>query len=313
MIGVICTGGTIGSSVSGEYISPDESKPYKLIEMYRSKYGDAAEFITDEPYRVLSENMTCDVYPKLVNAVKKMLSKGVDGVIVTHGSDTLQYSAAVLACTIGTDSIPVVLVSSNYVLEDKRANGLDNFAAAVDFISNKAGLGVFVSYRNSDGIVRMYYGNALLPHDIYHDDVRGVDGAYYGYYENGKFIPSGINNPCKQDKIYEIGDNCDWDSKVLVITAYPGMKYPSPEGYKAILHLSYHCGTICAVTPGLKEFAKKAREMNIPFYLAGVTEDMDYESCKIYDELGIISLPHVSPITAYVELWLRYSSDSKTV
>ena len=39
---VIFTGGTIGSEASGEYISIDGIKPYKLLQMYADAYPDEA-------------------------------------------------------------------------------------------------------------------------------------------------------------------------------------------------------------------------------------------------------------------------------
>ena len=60
----------------------------------------------------------------------------VDGIILTHGSDTIQYTAALLSYVLKPE-IPVMIVCSNYVLEDEKANGFDNFCAAVDFIKNK--------------------------------------------------------------------------------------------------------------------------------------------------------------------------------
>ena len=107
MIGIIFTGGTIGSTAGERYITTDSKKSYRLIEMYREQYGDDVEFITDSPYEILSENITCREYPLLAEAVKKMIDRGVKGVIVTHGSDTLQYSAAFLSYVIPQGSVPV--------------------------------------------------------------------------------------------------------------------------------------------------------------------------------------------------------------
>ena len=136
---VIFTGGTIGSTVSGDYISTDGNKPYVILEKYNAQYPNDIEWDTVSPYTILSENVTCKTYSVLYDTVKDALNKEYDGIIITHGSDTLQYSAAFLSLVLGTDTVPVLLVSSNYVLEDERANGMDNFRCAVGFIENKMG------------------------------------------------------------------------------------------------------------------------------------------------------------------------------
>lgn len=302
MIGVIFTGGTIGSSINGDYISTDNTKPYKLIDMYEKKYG-SEEFVTDSPCEILSENITCKDYGLIVSSVQRMIESGVDGVILTHGSDTIQYTAALLSYVIDTD-IPIMIVCSNYVLEDKRANGLKNFYAAVDFIKNNYKTGVFVPYAGSDGITRIFYGSNILKHDIYSDELRTLGDAYYGDYAEGHFVESGKNNPCIIEKKYRLPEKLTEYSDVLVINPYPGIKYPDPEGYKAVLHTTYHSGTICTGLEDLTVFTQKAKDKKIPVYLLGTGTGIEYESCKEYEKLGLIVLPYMTEISAYIEIWL---------
>ena len=67
----------------------------------------------------------------LAKYIKEQIeSEKYDGIIITHGTDTLQYTSAMLGYMFDDVSIPIVLVSSNYVLEDKRANGLINLSKA---------------------------------------------------------------------------------------------------------------------------------------------------------------------------------------
>lgn len=302
MTGVIFTGGTIGSSVNGDYISTDSAKSYKLISMYEKKYG-REDFLTDRPCEILSENITCRDYEVIVGAVQKMMEAYVDGIILTHGSDTIQYTAALLSYVIRAD-IPIMIVCSNYVLEDDRANGMKNFRAAVDFIKNKYGKGIFVPYAGADGITRIFYGNNILKHDIYSDELRALGDAYYGYYEGESFTECKKDNPCIVNVTYSLPVQLTEFSDVLVINPYPGMKYPDPEGYKAVLHTTYHSGTICTKNEDLYAFAKKAKEKNIPVYLLGTNDGTEYESCKEYKKFGFISLPHMTEISAYIEIWL---------
>ena len=148
-IKVIFTGGTIGSSVGSDgYISPNGNQPYKLLEMYKEKYmkidtQSDVVFDTEEPYRILSENLDAKHENLLIQTVARALQdKNTDGIIITHGTDTLQFSAAILGYVFGTKTIPIMIVSSDFPLEDKRANGLINFAYAVEFIKYQRGTGV---------------------------------------------------------------------------------------------------------------------------------------------------------------------------
>ena len=107
----------------------EELKKYSEISL------DNTEFATLNPYTILSENLSSEHLNILTDTVVSNIAL-YDGIIVTHGSDTLQYSASALAYAVGCESVPVVLVSSNFPLEDERANGIYNFIGAVEFINN---------------------------------------------------------------------------------------------------------------------------------------------------------------------------------
>ena len=137
-IAVIFTGGTIGSSIQQNYVSTDSQMPYRLLEMYNESQAkdnpDFPHFITVEPYTTLSEYMNGSHLNLLIASVREQLAQEIDGIIVTHGTDTLPFTAAALGMCFAYARIPILLVSSNYILDDPRANGLTNFTAAVDYI-----------------------------------------------------------------------------------------------------------------------------------------------------------------------------------
>ena len=139
-IAVIFTGGTIGSSIQQDFVSTDSQMPYRLLEMYKKAQPesnhDIPHFITEEPYTTLSEYMDGSHLNLLIACVREQLSKEIDGIIITHGTDTLPFTAAALGMCFACAKVPIILVSSNYILDDPRANGLTNFTAAVDYIQN---------------------------------------------------------------------------------------------------------------------------------------------------------------------------------
>lgn len=128
-ISVIFTGGTIGSRLSGGYIGVSGC-PYTLIENWRREHG-GCEFDTCEPYTILSENSSFEHLCKLAACAREK-SAAAEAVIITHGTDTLCYTAAFLGLALSDIKKPIVLVSSGCLLEDERANGQQNFAAAVE-------------------------------------------------------------------------------------------------------------------------------------------------------------------------------------
>ena len=308
---VIFTGGTIGSTLTDGYISTDKSKQYKLIELYEKIKKRDVTFDTISPYETLSENITCKELYTLVKTIKNELNNDYDGIIVTHGTDTLQYTAATLSYTLGCSTIPVVLVSSNYVLEDKRANGLDNFYYAVEFICSKKGKGVFVSYQNTGDVLKIHRASRLLEHPVYSDDVDSLDGIIYGSFKGDNFIinPEYMTNCIESEDITFDIPSDNQLSDIMIIRPFPGMTYPAiDKNIKGILHHTYHSGTICSKTPGIKEFADKASYYNIPVFVTGINKGADYESTKIYEDLGFHKLPYATPISMYIKLWLTVNN-----
>jgi len=302
---VVFTGGTIGSVVNDGYISPSDNTRYQLIEKYNSLAKREVDFEYDEPYTLLSEDVTGEYLGKLGECLLAHKDKDYDGIIVTHGTDTVQYSAASMAYLLQGINKPVIFVSSNYVLDDPRANGLDNFAYAVEFIVNKQGTGVFAVYRNGDGVVYVHRGNRLLPHLPCDDNLYSVGDMYYGHYEKNRFVPNPNYRVTASDKKYEMSLPKKWNSGILRIFPYPGMEYPKlSEQTRAVILDSYHSGTICSITPGMKEFFATAKAKNIPVFLAGSNPGTDYESVKEWKELGVYTLPQASPIAMYIKLWM---------
>lgn len=324
---VIFTGGTIGSSVNQDsgFIAPDKNNNYMLLKMYNdttiAQIGGTGgvEFETLEAYSLLSENLTGKYLTELCKILHGQLAKEYDGIVVTHGSDTLQYSAAALAYSLGKINKPIVLVCSNYILTDERANGLDNFAAAVEFIRKDYGHGVFVSYTNEKPenkaatVTDIHAGSRLLAHNAFDDRLYSVRNQWY----------------CKlkrlQDFGYEYSKNPDYiedcmigtcggfnfvDSAVDFIQAYPGLDWGSlinnmcDGGKRAVVIAAYHSGTLPTGVDSFKNFAKTMQEKGIPVYLCGSSKKTAYESAAVFDELGIKILEDMAPIAAYIYVWL---------
>jgi glutamyl-tRNA(Gln) amidotransferase subunit D len=73
--------------------------------------GDIARYRDRQVASILSENMRPDLWQKLVRAIYDEIQAGVAGVIVTHGTDTMAYSAAAVRFMLRTP-VPVVFVGS---------------------------------------------------------------------------------------------------------------------------------------------------------------------------------------------------------
>ncbi len=303
----IFTGGTIGSTLSGEYISTDNTKPYTILQAYDKKYKIDFEYDSIEPYTILSENSTGKEISLLCNAVKQNLNKNYDGIIVTHGTDTLQYSASAISYAVGLNSIPVMLVSSNYPIENPLANGLENLKGAVEFIKNKLGKGAFVSYKNQGEKVVIHRASRLIYSKALCDDVVSFKNEFFGEFNcNFEFLPNKLYQE-KQDQHSPISldDLSDFSFDILWLNQYAGMPYPKLEdNVKYILINAYHSGTINTSSSKAQEFFTEAKNKGIKVFVCGVTYGIGYKSTAIFEEYNVLPIYDISPISAYIKLWL---------
>ena len=111
---LIRTGGTIGCLKGDDGVIA--LSPATDIHL------DGFDLDVQTPFYELSERIGVSHYDKLVKAV---LSAAADSeaIIITHGSDTLPYTASVLAFALGKTNIPIVFVCSDKPLTEKDASG----------------------------------------------------------------------------------------------------------------------------------------------------------------------------------------------
>jgi len=295
------TGGTIGST-RGETVAPDEKKPRLLLEKYGARYTIDFTYDTAAPFTELSENFTGEHISALVAAVTERLSAGYDGIIVTHGTDTLAYTAAALGYALGNGTLPVCLVSANYPIEEDRSNALANLRAAIHLIRAGTHKGVFVPYDNGDGKTPVHRATRLSTSLALSDKVFSVNDCVYGYATADGFFkdpdyteaPDGVDAPPNLALPARCAD-------ILRVFPYPGMIYPKiPDTTRAILLDTYHSGTVDGKSPEAHAFLAEAKRRAVPVY---VTDGTAYDSTRIFDEYGVKRLP-LSPIAAYMKLWL---------
>lgn len=302
----VFTGGTIGSTKSNGVISPDSQNSYKLFEMY-SKIDEKIEFTAVQPMNILSENMNGKILTQLYKCISSYDLSEFDGVIVTHGTDTLQYTAAYLSYAFGLCKTPIVLVSANFPLEDKRSNGFQNFCGAVELIRSKKGRGVFVSYTNTPyDVTEIHRASRVLSHSPNEDYIFSIfENSVYADYCDDNFEKCRYYKE-ERDKI-SMSDCTVLEevSDVLYLRPYVGMTYPQiTQCTKAVLLEGYHSGTLNTDGNELTKFCTEAEKCGVPIFLTGAEKDFFYESKLMFERLKINVLPPASPIAMYIKLWM---------
>jgi len=303
----IFTGGTIGSTASKNGISPDKEKPYLLLKKYAERYPIDFTYDILSPMSELSENFSGAHISEILNTVTAH-AKGYDGIVVTHGTDTLAYTASALGYALGNDTPPVCLVSSAYPLEDERENGTHNLFGAISLIRTKKEKGVFVPYQNEcKESVTIHRASRLSTSLAFLHQIFSIEDCPYGevgnagvFHKNPDFTEA--PDACPPPPSLTLSERSD---RLLRVFPYPGMVYPEiRDETRAILLDTYHSGTVDGKSPEAHAFLKEANEKRVPVFVTG---NAVYESARIFDEYGVTRL-FLSPIAAYMKLWLYGAS-----
>lgn len=247
------TGGTIGSAVHDGCIDVDPEKGDVLIQSYQKIASRQVAFEVSRPFTILSENLVPAHWSQIIDTLKTVDFSQYKGIIVTHGSDTLPYTAAALGYFFSATPIPIVLVCSNHPLGHPQSNALPNFSGAVDFILNAGLPGVFAVYQNRDGRTQIHLGTRLLEADWINDNFESFGGHPFMMSDrhclshgNAKLSPSADALKAHYHAI-DWEDTPEFSEKVLALRAYPGMDYSyidfgdTPPA--AVLHALYHSAT----------------------------------------------------------------------
>lgn len=310
---VVFTGGTIGSAPESGAIRPAGEKARKLLLTHfaeeRQKaceeyFGRRISFDTACPYEILSENLSGEHLEKLEACIREKGVENYEGIVVTTGTDTLAYSSAAMGYAFADLQIPVVMVSANHPLSDKRSNGFSNFEGALLLILSGGHKGVFCSYDNGDGHF-IHYATRLLPQMNYSHRVESVMGKVYGRVEGMTVrVEKEVLGMEKEPGTVRLSCKNLSGKKPAFIGPYPGIVYTVPKDCCGILLDTYHSGTLPALGDDFQNFMKEAKKQNVPVFAAGVPEGLVYETVDRMKEVGMIVLPAASPAAMYMKLWM---------
>ncbi len=181
----------LGGTIAGAAPSPMETKEYKpgvldISTLIRSVPGldRIADISGEQLANINSTNMTNEITIMLANRVNELLLKeGTDGIVITHGTDTLEETAYFLNLVVKSDK-PVVVVGSMRPATAVSADGPLNLYNAVVLASHKAarGKGVLVALNEKIHGAR----DVTKTNTTNVDTFKGSDFGCLGYILDGK-------------------------------------------------------------------------------------------------------------------------------
>ena len=290
---LITTGGTIAST-KGE----NGLKPGLEIESFLKGLDlpeDNLHLSTLELMAKDSTDMSPEDWVQMAEVISEACHRGYEGVVLTHGTDTMSYTCAALTHLVGALPIPVILTGSQLPMDAENSDGPKNLRDAI-IVSLMDISGVFLVFDGSvmDGAsVRKV--ESVERHAFISVDGKEIGEVYEEQLELTTYGKQRVNEAGKKDDFYSLENyaKINMEYRPAIIKIVPGMdgdiiRFYADKGVVAIIIEAFGTGGIPEyIMPDLEY----AVEKNIRIYvttqcLKGGTHMEVYEVNTRVLELG---------------------------
>ncbi len=314
------TGGTIASRL--DYRTGAVIPAFTPGELYGSvpELAEICNLETEKLYGVFSENMGPEQWVGTARAIGREIEKGVQGIVIGHGTDTMHHTAAILSFMVQNSPVPIVMVgsqrSSDRPSSDAALNLINATKTAAE--SDIAEVTVCMFGPTSDQYDLLHRGTRVRKmHSSYRSTFRTIGDMPIAMVSREKIIP--LRDDYKRrrgDKNVRI--NTAFEEKVSIVYYYPNMKPDIIEslidnGYKGIVIAGTGLGH---VNKPLYPSLKRATEKGIAMYMTvqtlwGYVQMYVYDTGRDIMELGVVPAANMLPEVAYVKLgWALGQTDN---
>jgi glutamyl-tRNA(Gln) amidotransferase subunit D len=327
-IALIGTGGTIASKV--DYRTGGVSAVLSASEIY-SSVPELKNYASIEPEVLLnkySENLNPADWTIIATKIKeKVVSGKYQGILVSHGTDTMHYTASALSFALQNLPIPVVLVGSQRSSDRPSSDAALNLIGATIFAVKSDLAGVFVSMHASpsDDVIACHLGTRVRKnHTSRRDAFESIDSVPIALIRGETLETQSQQTGLKLKKRNNTNGlvvRPDFDKRAVLLKYYPGF---NPEfiahavavGYKAIIlegtglgHVSKEC------FPHIRNAVESGSLVFMTSQcIWGRTRMTVYETGRDLLDIGVIPLSDMMAETATVKaMWaLANSKDIKS-
>ncbi len=321
-IAVLHTGGTIASKV--DYATGAVTAKFSVHDLVTlvPELKSMANITTKQVANMMSENIRFPFYKTLADAIVEQIKLGVDGIIIGHGTDTLQFTAAALSFMFENLPIPVLLVGSQRSTDRGSTDAAMNLICAAKFITNMDFKGVAICMHNG---TNDDFGAILPPtktkklHTSRRDAFKSINDTPIArvHPKTGK-IEYLKHDYCKQVK-GKVELNYNFEDKVGIVKVYPNMlpeifDFYREKKYKGLIIEGTGLGHMpLYVTEGKNELLHAVKQLIESGCIVVMTSQsifgkvmMDvYSNLRKEKEIGIIEGSDMLTETAFIKLaWL---------
>jgi len=239
---IVSTGGTIASRI--DYRTGAVRPAISASDLYSivPELSGIATIDTEILFGVFSEDLTPKHWTEIAKTVAKHIANGSQGVVITHGTDTMGYTAAALSFALQNLPVPVVLVGAQRSEDRPSSDAATNLIGAVTAAAQAPLAEVVVAMHEtvSDEAIVLHRGTKVRKlHTSRRDAFKTVNANPVARVLDRKLVMlTDEYKPRSAGKKLVLKP--DFNEKVGLVKFYPGMnpnliEWHIEAGYKGLI------------------------------------------------------------------------------
>ena len=314
-VSILATGGTIASYVDYRTGAVHPVTTPEELAGAVPEIAHLANVRTRIVFAMFSEDLQPEHWQKLAREIKVEFEQGARGVVVTHGTDTLQFTAAALSFFLKDLPGPVVLVGAQRSSDRPSSDASQNLHAAVA-VAALTDVGEVVAVMHAetdDGLCLIHRGTRIRKmHTSRRDAFQSLNFVPLGRVEPAKdgqpprpvlmepYVPAG-KGPLKLDEAV--------NERVAMIQSYPGLWPEHIESVvlDGVVLVGTGLGHVARRTfPALEKLQKEGKYVFMASQCLNGRVNMNvYSTGRDLQRLGVIPAEDMLPEVAYVKaMWV---------
>jgi len=315
---LISTGGTIASKIDYRTGAVTPSLTAAELNATVPELSKIANIDTEVLFSEYSENLLPEHWIKIAEKLNSYTRSEYRGIIIAHGTDTMQYTAAALAFSLLGFPKTIALVGSQRSSDRPSSDAPLNLIAATRFLVETNTTGIFVVMHNtsSDDEIACHWATRVRKnHTSKRNAFQTVGGSPAFVVQDKRIEKNKLFNPPK----VEYNPKIKFDNRVALVKYYPGfdpkiIDYIISSGYKAIIFEGTGLGHVGKIMyDSIKKAKKKGLFVGMTSQcIDGMIRMTVYDSGRDLLNLGVTPLGNMIPETALVKaMWtLANTKDS---
>ena len=314
-VAVMITGGTISSRLdpkTGGVISTDAEELLNIVPELKNICNITR---IEKPFMKFSEDMGPKDWKKIAETAENILNdETISGLIITHGTDTLHYTASALSFMLGKLNKPVALTYSQRSIDRGSTDAHLNLICAAKYAISDIAEVALVGHKDLNDIycLAMPGTKVRKMHSSRRDAFKIINSEPFAEISKTEFKILRNFNP--RDNKLKIKADIKFEQRISLVKITPGqepniLEWYANLGYKGIILELTGLGQCPSSQaehnwlPTIKRLTEKGMVIcGAPQTLYGRLNPNVYSSGRELQKTGLIFMNDCSPETTFVKL-----------